>query len=163
MCIYEHTYILSSSPTFTLTSAHHKLMHKHSLSHHNAFSFFTMHIQCQHLPQNGIFFPFFFLFFFQPHIFSTSIWNNLLSSVWHAQTLSSFKSHSRLAFALLLLTLPTVFSLPRVNLCVCVCVCVCVCACVCVHVCHIYMGLGGWDEVWWQICVYCVLMLVVLA
>ena len=56
-----YTYILSSSPTFTLTSAHHKLIHKHSLSHHNAFSFFTTHIQCQHLPQNGKLF-----FFFQP-------------------------------------------------------------------------------------------------
>ena len=53
----------------------------------------------------------------------------------------------------LLLTFPSVSSLPQVNLCVCVCVhaCVrvCVCVCACMRACmsahryvHIYMGVG---------------------
>ena len=123
--------------------------------------FFTMHIQCQHLPQNGIFFS---SLFFRPHIFSTtgpSIWNNLLSSVWHAQTLSSFKSHSRLTFFLLLLTLPTVSSLPQVNLCVCVCVCMCARKShVCASIWDWGVGMKSDDK---SVYINIVLMLVVLA
>ena len=153
-----YTHILSSSPTFTLTSAHHKLMHKHSLSHHNAFSFFTMHIQCQHLPQNGIFFPFFFptTYLFNLHLeqspfLCVTCSNFVFLQVIFKTCLRSFTPNTSNCLQ------------PASSKSLCVRVCVCVCACVCVHVCHIYMGLGGWDEVWWQICVYCVLMLVVLA
>ena len=139
MCIYVHTHSLFLSYIHS-----HKCTSQtdaQALSFTSQCFFFLYHAHPMPAPSPK--WDFFSIFFFQPHICSTSIWNNLLSSVWHAQTLSSFKSYSRLAFALLLLTLPTVFSLPRVNLCVCVCVCVCVRVCVCTYVTSIWdWGVG---------------------
>ena len=137
-----YTHILSLSPTFTLTSTHCKLIHKHSLSHHNAFSLPGIS-NASTFPKMGFFF---FLFsnhiFFQPLVLPSGTISFPLCDMLKLCLPSSHIQDS--PFCLLLLTLPTVSSLPQVNLCVCVCVCVCA------RMSHVYASiwdLGGWDEV----------------